>query len=227
MRAALTFLAVLGASIVLAGCAATVQATSEPTSSIGPAADSPTTQETFAPDAEMATIQGSWSFDVSDAGEVVRDADVVLVARVAAIDAMATFDFAKGGTPKTGVTVETISVLKGEAPAGDRLFVPGGTVTLQQVFESDFADSTEKNGIAAKSEKERRATTVQYVSEEPVRLVLGEEYLFMLRHPAEPNYFVVAADGYGVFEKTSEGFFNSITKRTLTISEIESLIREP
>jgi hypothetical protein len=217
----------VGASIVLAGCATTVQAISEPTSSIGPATDSPATQEALTPDPEKATIQGSWSFDVSDAGEVIRDADVVLVARVTAIDAMATFEFAKGGTPKTGVTVETISVLKGEAPTGDRLFVPGGTVTLQQVFESDFADSTEKNGIAAKPEKERRATTVHYVSAEPVRLVTGEEYLFMLRHPAEPNYFVVAADGYGVFEKTSEGFYNSITKRTLTINEIETLIREP
>jgi hypothetical protein len=225
MRSSALLSVSLALGVLLSGCAAAPGGPSSaqtPESPVSP--PTPGTVHTYAPDPERATVQGSWAFDVSDVREVILDADSVSIGTVNGIDARGTFEFSEGGLPMTRVNVEVRRVLHGDEAAGADLYVPGGTVTLQQVFESDPAESTEKNGIAGMDEEERRSTTVDYVPPGPVRLEVGKEYVFMTRHSDETGIHGVAAGGYGVFEATGEGYANHLTGDVFTLDELVAMI---
>ncbi len=221
-RAAAT-VPLLVSGMLLAGCASgTGAALPESPAATPPPSLGPT--ETPTAGLETANMLSSWAFDVTDVQQVVHDADTVLVAQVTRIDEMATFDLARGAPPKTRVEVQALQTMKGEFSASGALYVSGGTVTLQQVFESQEPESSKKSGITDVDDNERRSSLVEYVPQEPVDLEVGREYVFMLRHSEELDVYAVAADGFGVFDVTGSGFTNRITGETVTTERLRAMI---
>lgn len=225
MRSFVGLTALLAFGLLLSACAGVPNApSSAQTRESRVSLPTPRTVETSAPDSDRAAIQGSWTFDMSDIREVILDADSVVIATVKSIDAMGTFEFTQGGLPMTRVNVEVSQVLQGDEPPTGDVYVLGGTVTLQQVFESDPAESTEKNGIAEMDEEERRSKTIDYVPPGPVKFEVGNEYVFMMRHPDAADIYSVAIGGYGVFEVTGQGYANHLTGDTFTLDELVTTI---
>lgn len=224
MRKTAATLPLLLTAVLLAGCASSDGAVLAEQQT--PTPPTPSTQvETYAPDPQTANIQGSWAFDVTDIQQVVLDADTIVLAEVTGINKMGTFEFATGAPPKTRIDVKAQETMKGDFSPDIALYVPGGTVTLQQVFESQDPESSKKSGIADMDEKERRSSLVEYVSSDPVALEVGREYLFMLRHSEEMDVYAVAADGYGVFDVTGSEYTNRITGQTVTIEKLREMIK--
>lgn len=117
--------------------------------------------------------------------------------------------YAENGLIYTIYNVEVTSTIKGDIPGTIPLMIPGGTVTVEEYYNSIDSDSATKqfpNGIESISEQ-----LVVSEEENSVPITIGQEYLTTANYDEETGEYVVLADVYGVYTVNGDEAVNEHT----------------
>ncbi|MFT3797981.1 hypothetical protein [Microbacterium sp.] len=158
-------------------------------------------------------LSPSWVFDVADAHELARHSEVVVDVEVVSVADRGVFLSPGDPYPYTAIQVRAVDTIKGNTDKVPEfsVYIAGGTVTLQQVFEASTKETNEKRGLTNLTQAEREKLTETYAIERAyATLSAGTRYVLALNHAEDGSYLVNGA-GYGVFSVDGDKIVNVAT----------------